>query len=121
MKYFIIPLACLLVIGCASKGKLVERKVTPEQYYRVWEYPKALVISGSLDFISINNVIPHKRVLRVYINDQVAIEDTLKQDEDELKGRWNDKKISATCYRSSAKSLRCLVYVGNERTVTLSF
>jgi hypothetical protein len=121
MKNTLITLVSLLIIGCASKGSLVERKVTPDQYYRVWEYSKALVISGSLDFISINNVTPHKRVLRVYINDQVAIEDTLKQDDDELKGRWNDKKISATCYRSNAKNLRCLVYVGNERTVTLSF
>lgn len=120
MKKILIFLASILIFGCASKGHLVERKVSPEQYYRVWEYPKALVISGNLDRIAIGGD-KHMRVLTVYINDQVAIEDTLAQDEDELKGRWNNKKVSATCYRSSNKKMRCLVYVGNQRTVTLSF
>ncbi len=119
MKKILIFLASMLILGCASKGNVVERKASPEQYYLILGFPKALVISGHLDRVAIGN--QTKRVLSVYINNQVAIEDTLAQDEDELKGRWNNKKVSATCYRSTNKNMRCLVYVGNERTVTLSF
>lgn len=121
MKKYLIFLVSLLIIGCASKGHLVERKVTPEQYYRIWGLSKALVISGSLDKMAIESGKRHERVLKVYINNEVAINRILEKDDDELKGRWNNKKVSASCYRSSAKNLRCLVYVGNERTVTLSF
>lgn len=121
MKKNLIFLVSLLIIGCASNGNLVERKVTPEQYYRIWGLSKALVISGSLDRMAVDNGKQHERILKVYINNDMAINDTLEKDDDELRGRWSNKKVSASCYRSSAKNLRCLVYVGNERTVTLSF
>ncbi|PPC94358.1 MAG: hypothetical protein CTY33_04880, partial [Methylotenera sp.] len=97
MKKNLIFLVSLLIISCATKGNLVERKVTPDQYYRIWSLSKALVISGSLDKMSIENGKQHERVLKVYINNEIAINGALEKDDDELKGQWNNKKVSASC------------------------
>lgn len=120
MKNSTILLLCTFAVcGCASQTKITEQKNTPEQYYRVTGYEKALVIKGSLEKIANrNNQI--NQVLKVYINDQIAINDVLPNDEDELKGRWQKHKVSAACYKD-IRNQRCLIYVGNERTVTLSF
>ena len=119
MKKFLILFVCALLISCASKGQTVDRKVTPDQYYRVSGYAKALVISGSLETVTKRET-PTKRILKVFINNDVAINENLIDDNDELKGRWKNKKVSAACY-SKNNNLRCLIYVCNERTVTLSF
>jgi hypothetical protein len=120
MKNSLIFLICsTALLGCATQGKITEQKTTPEQYYRVSGYEKALVIKGTLEKIA-NPDAQINQVLKVYINDQLAINEVLVNDDDELRGRWKKHKVSAACYRDT-RSERCLIYVGNERTVTLSF
>jgi hypothetical protein len=115
----IFLLGSIALLGCATQGKVTEQKHTPEQYYRVSGYEKALVIKGTLEKVVEKNA-QVNQVLKVYINDQLAINDMLTNDEDEIKGRWQKRSISAACYRDT-RGQRCLIYVGNERTVTLSF
>lgn len=120
MRISLIFLICsVLLLSCASQRIVTEQKNTPEQYYRVSGYEKALVIKGSLEKVTERNNQVNK-VLKVYINDQLAINDILVNDEDEIRGRWKKHKVSAACYKNTHNQ-RCLIYVGNERTVTLSF
>lgn len=116
LSFFLV----LALLGCAtSQTKVLEQKNTPEQNYRISGYEKALVIKGTLAKIQEQNSQP-QQMLKVYINDELALNDVLVNEEDELKGRWHRHKISANCYKDT-RGQRCLVYVGNQRTVTLSF
>lgn len=124
MKKLLI--ACLLpamFIGCATNTtKVLEQKNAPEQSYRLAGQDKALVIKGNLSRISTPRG-DVNRVLKVYINEELAINDVLDLEaSDELKGRWKNKKVSASCYtKANTQTTRCLIFVSNQRTVTLAF
>lgn len=126
MNRIIIILIFLVVLpGCASTGDLLERNVSPAQTYRPKGSDEAVTISGQLDrtYASLGKEYKH---LQVSFNGVLAIDGFLGDGFfGDITGTWLEKPVSASCTGRQASDtwvdVRCIVFIENERTVTLTF
>jgi hypothetical protein len=114
MRFFMIALA-LTLAGCATKS------VSPSQMYR---------FEGESNGTQIQGVIRQTMTetkFAVIFDGQAVINGFLPSDfNGEVKGEtWKGKQVSAVCNgtKSGYKTqfVNCMIFVGNERTVTLTF
>lgn len=132
MKKLFIPLIlAALIPACASKGDLMERNVSPVQSYRLANNPEPIKISGKLERIydgfSVADLDDkYTRELSVFFNDDLTIKGRLSANfTGDLSGTWNKKPVSTSCSGNRVSptwtDVRCIVFIENERTVTLTF
>ena len=131
MRKLLITALIIFLSGCASKGDLMERNVSPVQTYRLANDPSPVKISGKLERIydgfsvaKLND--EFKRELSIYFNDILTIKGRLNNNyTGELSGLWNSKPVSTSCSGNRVSptwtDVRCIVFIENERTVTLTF
>lgn len=120
MKFLALALAALLT-GCAT----IDR--SPSQLTRLRD-GQAVTITGSIGSNSEDGMIStltHRR-LTVIINNDKAISAPINASNytGEFSGAWKDKTVSALCSsekRSNWIDVRCVIFIDNERTVTLTF
>lgn len=131
MKKLFIPLLFAgLLSACAStpQTSLLSRDVSPVQPYRLKGEEKPINIGGYLERIkkseSLSYSIFHKLIVR--IDNEEALTGYLDGHYfGEITGKWHDKNVSASCtgkpVSADVVNVNCMIFVDNERTVTLTF
>lgn len=121
----IIPLILAAVLpGCISIGQTVDHNESPVQTYRTKD-GETVRISGTLDrnYLGMSK---YSRDVKVYFGDQLVIDGAINDDYvGELGGYWRNKPVDLSCSGTKTTrtniNVRCLVFVDNERAVTLTF
>lgn len=120
-----------LLSGCASKGDILERNVSPAQNYRLANTEKPIQISGTLekvkagyDYVNLSDTWYNH--LKVNIDSQSVLDGYLDGNFfGEVSGTWDNRPVSANCSgKPSTRNwtdVRCIIFIENEKTVTLTF
>lgn len=125
LKILVLALVVGLV-GCASKGEVMQRSVSPGQSYRLAGNDNAISIDGNIEIISSGAFGSNTNQLNVYFDKRKVILGNLSADySGEVNGNWAGKNVSASCTsklrHDKGYDVRCMVFIENERTVTLTF
>jgi hypothetical protein len=125
MKKLIICAAVAMLAGCATKGDLTARDVSPDQVYRAKDSDKSIVISGKIEHINAG-IGTEYRNLYIYFDGVLGINGTLGDGYvGDISGTWLNKSVSTSCsgrpVSETWTDVRCIVFIENERTVTLTF
>lgn len=121
MKKIIYPLIALALIGCASQK--VFKAAT--QNYRLKNSDSQIVINGAI--FQTDKTLSKTHSVGIYFNGHIQIGvDLDNQLNGEASGNdFEGKKTSATCtgrqVTRNAIEVRCMVFIDNEKTVTLTF
>lgn len=131
MNKITLLIATIAITGCASKGDILERNISPVQNYRLQNSDKPIEISGTLervkagfDYVNLSDTWHNQ--LKINIDGTPAIDGYLDARYfGEVTGQWNNLPVSANCSGKPASKnwidVRCIVFIENERTVTLTF
>jgi len=120
MRYIPICLTVLSLAGCAT----VKHYESPSQAFRFEGDSKTTTITGRVDH---KYGWKYEFQLHVFFDGQKVLEGPLDEhaNGDVIGQEWKGKKVSASCstrkVSSSWNETRCMVFHGNERTVTLTF
>jgi len=122
MKKTIFLVAAIALTGCAVN----KTHESAAQNYRLQGAENAIAITGKLDQKRVLDVVTES-VFHIYFDGTEQITGSLDRNlGGEFTGmQYNGKPTSAAC--SSKKTgettaeVRCMVFIGNERTVTLTF
>lgn len=123
-RTLIISAALLALAGCAPG--IVKSDFSPSQYWRPADSADSVKIEGAIAKVS-DGWVSTSHALYVRFNGDVILRGHLRPDlsGDVSGGIWNGKPVSASCSsrRQNERTIdvACMVFVGNERTVTLSF
>lgn len=127
MKKIAVILSVLLA-GCATQGQVLTQNLSPHQNYRLQGQEKAIEFTGSVQKIVAGEGLSQGwyHELKVFIDGELAIKGHLDVNYfGEPTGEWHGKKTAANCtsVRVSETWLNtsCIVFIDNERTVTLTF
>lgn len=120
----IIPIiAALAIAGCASTKSF---NSTTSQNYRLKDDANPVSITGKIDRSS-NGLVATGANLHVFFNGEPALSGPLQPgySGDVNGGTWKGKNVSSSCsskpLTQTSVSVNCIVFIDNERTVTLTF
>lgn len=128
MKFGLSILAALMLSSCATTSGVTHRDVSPVQTYRFEGDKDSTPIAGWVERIG-NSWEYKAALLTVQIGNDRVIENQplnkLDYTGDVVGGLYHGKQVSASCNSKRTTKdwldVRCLIFVGNERTVTLTF
>lgn len=121
MRYLMILLSLLFITSCASTQVFK----SAEQNYRLKSDDNLISIKGAI--IKDDKTFTSDFAVGIYFNDAIQIKFNL---DNQLNGEGNGtnfkgKSTSATCtgrkVAQNVDEVRCLVFIDNEKTVTLTF
>lgn len=132
MKKILFLTSFLALPGCASSGDILQHQSASTQNYRLKGSDNPIRISGEIKTVATANdygilSTQYKNILTVSINDTEAINGVLNGAiyTGELSGVWNGIPVSTDCngkyITRNVIEVKCLVFIDNERTVTLTF
>lgn len=128
MKYIFILLGSLILTACISNPEVKNREVAPAQSYQFEGEEASTKISGELEKYG-NDWAYHGAYLTVKIGDKQVIA-RKPVDKYNFSGvvagdEYHDKKVHASCNGFAVTDrwtdVQCIIFVGNEQTVTLIF
>lgn len=128
MKNIFILLMSLTLAACITNPEVKTREVAPAQSYQFKGEDAATHISGVLEKYG-NDWAYHGAFLTVKIGDEQVI---ARKPVDKYNfsgvvagGEYHDKKVHASCNGFAVTDrwtdVQCIIFVGNEQTVTLTF
>lgn len=125
MNILLVALLTLAVTGCATTHNY---QAAP-QNYRMKNAENPITITGKLDQVLNEFAVsePLKSKLTVFIDNELKITGFLdKHVSGDIQGEpFNGKPTSASCSTKNISAgigeTRCIVFIDNERTVTLTF
>lgn len=113
MRLFSV-VAALTLTACSTGG------LSPTQHYRFAGNDDATKIQGA-----IRSTLTQQQLAVFFDYERVILGNLDSNFNGELAGQWKGKPVTAICNgRNSGRSTKavdCMIFVGNERTVTLTF
>lgn len=123
MKTILALIAAISISGCAS----TQTYKAPSQNYRLKGHESATVINGAIFANKKHDFDTPKLTAGIYINGDLYIEVSLDRtgSGQATGGLFEGKTTEATCHsKPVAKgivNIDCMVFIDNEKTVTLTF
>lgn len=127
MKKLAVLLSILLA-GCAVQGQVISHNVSPQQNFRLTGQDKAIEFTGSIEKIVAGQGLSQGwyHEIKVFIDGELALKGKLDVNYfGDVNGEWHGKKTAANCTSKLVSenwlNTSCIVFLENERTVTLTF